>query len=219
MINEILFIAEAAALVICARFAVAHSFGASVAWASMQLILANLCIRKTIELFGATATGGEVFIVSSMCTFSLIQDFYGVAAARKTIIYCFFSQVLFALLGYIHGIYIPASGSEEISTALSFVIALAPRLLVASLIAYFVSERIHLFLLQHTGNRFVALFCGQLVDTSIMTFLGLWGTIANPYELILVCMAIKTLMLIAVTPLLVLMRRSLSVSVLPEEDV
>lgn len=206
MYNEILFLSESVVLVVCAALSARHSYGALVAWTSVQMMLATLCSFKEIVLCGATVTGGEIFIVSSMCAFSFAQERFGVNAARRMIRLVGLSQVLFLFCSVLHVLYVPA-GCEDISQALAFLLVPTPRLIIASLVAYVISERIHSALLAATRSSLIALVGGQFVDTFVCAYGGLAGVVHHVAHVFWVSFGIKIGMIIWIMPLMAALKK------------
>ena len=60
----------------------------------VQAILANLFVIKQITLLGFTATASDMYIVGSVLTLNLLQEYYGKDEARRAI-WISFSMLLF----------------------------------------------------------------------------------------------------------------------------
>lgn len=208
MYNELLFLGHIVIVSVSVLAGLAHSYAALLSVLGIQLILANIFVTKQIVLFGMTTTCSEVFIVGSMYGVSLIQAYYGTVYARRTIVYLFAMILLFVCLSYMHLLYEPIA-TNSVAPALQQVLGLGARFLFAGLIAYFVSERVNVLCasLLHArgvapGARIVAIVIGQLVDTVVYTYVGLYGLMGNLASIIGFSFVIKCLVILALAPLL-----------------
>ena len=180
MFNELLFLGHILVVSASVLLGLAHSYGALLAVLSMQLILANFFVTKQILLFGMATTCSEVFTVSGMYGVSLVQAYFGAKRARQTIVYTFGLLLLFVVLSQLHIWYLPLEGSV-VGPALVALLATTPRMMVASMLAYFISERVHVWLSRrfHARGawslaRLCAIALGQAVDTLIFAYVGLF---------------------------------------------
>lgn len=215
MFNELLFFLHIIVSSAGTVLALWHSYGALVGVLSLQLILANLFASKQVVLFGIDATSSEVFFVSSMYGICLLRDYYGSAAARRAVWLTFGAFFLFVLLSSFHMIYLGVDRSLD--TAFDAVCGLGFRLLFASMTAYLVSERTHLFLLGFferwlgSLSQIIAILGGQFVDTVTFACLGLSGVVHDLPSVILFGFLVKIIATAALAPLLPLTHRYLSI--------
>lgn len=212
MYNELVFFAHVIVVSGSVLLALRHSYGALLSVLSIQLIVANFFVTKQILLAGMLTTCSEVFIVSGMYGISLVQEYYGDNRARQTIFYTFTFLVLFVLLSRLHVWYEPITGNT-VADSLSALLAPAPRLMLASLFAYVLSERVHLYVARWLSARGVAplariaaIGIGQLVDTVTFAFVGLYGMVPDLRSIIIVSVVVKAAVIIALAPLLTLAR-------------
>lgn len=209
MTNELIFLAHIGVVCIAILLALRHSYAALIAVISMQLIVANLFVFKQIELAFLTSTCGEIFTVGCMYGVGLIQQRHGEAAAKRAIIYSFLIQLFFLATATMHGFY-GLIKSTEMTTAFGLLFSATPRAVLASLAAYVVSERVNLLLVQcalrsgwtHWTVRGITTWIGQAVDTGVFALVGLYGILANLWQVVAVSITIKSVAVLLLMPLL-----------------
>ena len=211
--NELVFIVHITAVCAAVLLALRHSYAALVSVLGLQLVVANLFVLKQVQLFGLTATGSEIFTVSTMYGVGIIQQVYGDKKAQEAIYYGFALLLFFAATATIHGWYTPLAIS---TTNKSFVALFShtPRLVFASSCAYLFSEFVNLRLARaiagratiHPLLRVLTVWLGQWVDTITFAYIGLYGVFINLGQVIVFCMVVKTIAVVAIAPLVVLAR-------------
>lgn len=207
--NELLFLIHIAVVCAAVLAALRHSYAALVSVVVLQLVIANLFVLKQVALFGLTATGSEIFTVSTMYGIGLIQQFYGDAKAQRAIYYGFALLLFFVGTATIHGWYTLVAVTP-MSEAFHLLFGHTPRLVVACLVAYLTSEYLNLWLgrlarraqWQHSAVRIGIVWCGQLVDTTLFGLIGLYGVMPHLGQVILFCMAVKTIAVLAISPMM-----------------
>jgi uncharacterized integral membrane protein (TIGR00697 family) len=216
--NELLFILHVAVVCGTILLALRHSYGGMVSVISLQLVTANLFVLKQVTLFGMTATGSEIFTVSTMYGMGLIQECYGARRAQHAVYYGFLLLLFFVGTATLHGWYALMAQTPQ-SEAFGALFGHTPRLVVASLVAYLVSEQINLRLMhlaQRSGPvslvwRAGAVWAGQWADTILFGVIGLYGVMPRLFEVILFCMAVKTVAIIALAPMIMFAKRYICV--------
>jgi len=210
--NEFLFLGQALFSVLCLFGMVVLSYEALAGFLVLQFVLANVFVTKQIVLFGISTTCSEVFIVSGMYGISLIRDQYGQRKALHVLWLSFAALVFVMLLTQIHLLY---AHTEPIGVerAYSMIFKYTPRILLASLAAYTVSERLHLLFVSFFRLIFspmladvTALWCGQLADTALFAIIGLLGIVASVGQVIVMSMGIKTILILIIVPILNIVR-------------
>lgn len=200
--NEIIFFIHIILIIAFANGALRLGKEALTAWVSLQAILANLFVIKQIVLFGFNVTCSDVFAIGSIFGLNLLQEHHGRDAAKRTAKICFYFMLFFALMSQVHLLYTPSI--HDVSH-LSFVNILspAPRLLLASLAAFFIVQQIDVRLFHFLKIRFpklplfarngISLTLSQFLDTILFSFFGLFGLVANIWDIIFVSFVLKLL--------------------------
>ena len=168
-------------------------------------ILANLFVLKQIDLFNMQVTTSDVFIVGISLGLNLIQDQFDQKTAQKTVWVSFWGLLIYTVLSQFQIWYLP---NQLDCTNLHFInlLSLAPRLTVASLISYLISQTIDVKLYAYLKNKlankpgliknYTSIAISQLADTIIFSIIGLSGLNYNLFHIILFSYSIK---LIAIT--------------------
>lgn len=186
--NEILTIAEIlinfVAIMLIYRY-----FGklALIVWVSVALIMANLQVGILISTFGMSATLGNVAYASTYLATDILNENYGGKIARKAVFISFFILIIFILTMNFCFLYDTSNNLapfKEVFTPLF-------RYLVASLIAYFVSENTDIliygfFKKRNPEFKFIWFRCNispifsELIDTAIFSIIAFAGNFSIP---------------------------------------
>ncbi len=157
-------------------------------WVPISAIIANIQVIQGIELFGFAATLGNIVYASSFLVTDILSENYGKKEANKAIWIGFFSLVSMTLLMNLALLFEPMqddfalSAHESISTIFSFM----PRIVVASFLAYLISQKhdiwaYHMWMKRFSGRKNIWLrnnlstMVSQLIDSVIFTFIAFYG--------------------------------------------
>ncbi len=137
-------------------------------------ILANIQVLKTVEIFGLTTTAGCVMYASTFLCTDILSEKYGRKTAKKSVYLGLIVSVLW-LVGTQVTIWFNPSEFDWADESIRSVFFLVPRITIASLIAYAVSQSVDVFMyhkiwsktdklwLRNNGSTFVS----QLIDSII----------------------------------------------------
>jgi uncharacterized integral membrane protein (TIGR00697 family) len=189
---------------------------ALVALLCVHVICANLFVTKEVTLFGFTATGSDALAVGSVCILNLIQEFFGICLARKTIIISFACSVFYTIASVLHVSYI--SQDALVSSSFDIILTPMPRIIGASLVTYAIVQHIecslygyikcklenHFFVLRN----YTSVAITQFIDTVLFSFLGLYK--ATPFysdiavigQIIFISYSIKLIIILLTAPFL-----------------
>jgi uncharacterized integral membrane protein (TIGR00697 family) len=156
----------------------------------------------------------------------MLQEYYGKAPTRRTLIANMLILGLYLLMVLIHLWYAPAPADtfHGLYSALLYPI---PRIVIASAVVYFCAQqidyRLYGFLKSHTPKtpvrrsfseggwilvrNYGSIVVSQLFDTVAFSFLGLYGLVDNIGSIILVSYTVKLIALLLCTPFLLVSRR------------
>ncbi len=188
MLNSILFIVLVMffllAVIVCYKlFGRAGLF----AYVCFATILANIQACKSIELFGLTTTAGSVLYASTFLCTDILSEHYGKKSAAKAVWIGVFVNILW-LCGTQATLWLTPSVADYIQPSLAVVFGMVPRISVASLLSYVVSQRLDVFLYHYiwkkTGNSKKGLWLrnngstlvSQLVDSVLFVTIAFVGT-------------------------------------------
>lgn len=209
MTNEILFTAHVVWIGASVLAALFTGKEAIIAFTAIFTLLANLFVTKQITLFGLEVTATDAFAVGSVLGMNLLQEYFGNRVARQAIIIGFMSAIFFTITSIIHLCYMP-NGFDQCHNHFLAILSPMPRLMIASLISYLLSQNLDYYLFTFFKQKFskqgiVMRYCSstalsQLCDTILFSFLGLYGIVHNIWHLIAVSYTIKLIVILASTP-------------------
>ncbi|MDF2550352.1 MAG: conserved putative rane protein [Chlamydiales bacterium] len=181
-------------------------------------LLSNLFVLKQIHLFFWDVTESEVYAVATFLGLSLLQEFYGRESARRAALLSLFALLTYCGFALLHLCYIP-NDFDCVSPHFAAILTPTPRILLSSLFCYFISAKMDLFSMRALKRRFpnaplelrtsCSLLLSQAVDTSLFTFLALYGMIANPWHVIIVSLLIKACAILLAAPVINLTKKFL----------
>lgn len=213
--NELIFLAQIGIVSIGVLGAYKLGQQALVSFICLCAIVANIFVLKQISLFGLSVTAADAFIVGATLALNLLQESQGKQAAQKAIMISFWGLIFYAVVARMHLAYLP-SAYDTTSPHYQALLEFMPRLTLASLIAYFVSQQLDRFLygvlLARTSHYFVlrnyaTLLTSQLLDTVLFAFLGLYGIVPNIGTIILFSYSVKVVTILLATPCVALAKR------------
>lgn len=137
-----------------------------------NLIVCNLQVLKTVELFGLTTTLGNILYAGIFLSTDMLSEFYGKKEAQEGVKLGFIALVLCTLYMNIALFFIPAN-DDFAQPHLQAIFGFMPRVAIASLLAYCISQwhdvwSFH-FIKKHTGES--KLWLRNNLSTSISQFL------------------------------------------------
>ena len=157
------------------------------AFAIFGTLLGNIAVCKCIDLFGFSATAGNVLYASTFLVTDILSEKYGKKAASRAVAYSFSIMLLWLAGTQLVLVFTPNS-SDYVNESLKVVFGLVPRITIASLVGFICSQNIDVFLYHFiwgkTGDGSSKLWLrnngstltSQAVDTVIFTGLAFWGT-------------------------------------------
>jgi len=176
------------------------------------LLISNLVAQKICKIGPLTLSGAELLFPITYIFGDIFTEVYGYAASRRAIWIGFFASALLSIMGAIVVALPPAPGWHN-QAAFATVFGFIPRLVIASLIAYWAGEFTNSFTLAKmkllTRGRWLwtrtvgSTITGQAVDTATVVLIAFWGKAADRTLLALVFSAYITKVIyeIVATPL------------------
>ncbi|MDR1357163.1 MAG: queuosine precursor transporter [Tannerellaceae bacterium] len=159
------------------------------------LVTSNLLETKVIQLFGITATAGLLVFPISYIINDCIAEVWGFKKARL-IIWCGFASNFLLIAFSQLSVHIPAAPFWEGEAAFNFVFGLAPRITVASLLAFLAGSFINAYVMSRMkiaskGRNFsaraiVSTLAGESADSLIFFPIAFWGLVPFPELLLMV---------------------------------
>ena len=216
MANEIFFLLQVFLVIGFTIGAARIGLNALAALVALEGVLANLFVVKQMELFGLTVTCSDVFAVGSIIGLNLMQEQFGKEAAKKTIGISFFAMAFFVLVSQIHLWYAP-SPQDQTHSAFVQILESTPRIVLASILVFFLVQKFDvmffgwlkaLFNGRRLGLRMGAsLIVSQFIDTILFSFAGLYGIVASIFDVIVISLAVKCIVIGCSAPLAAFSKR------------
>lgn len=181
-------------------------------WIALAGVVANIQVSKTIEIFGFTATLGNIVYAGSFLATDILSEHYGKDAARKGVGVGFFAILVVTGLMYLAVLFEPAP-SDTMQGSLATVFGVLPRIAGASLVAYVLSQRHDVWAYSFWRSRFpgplwlrnnLSTVVSQLIDSIIFTLVAFVGVFSAPVlvQIVVTTYLVKAAVAIADTPFL-----------------
>ena len=188
-------------------------------WIPIAVIVANIQVLKAVTLFGMNATLGNIVYATSFLVTDILAENYGHKEANRAVGIGFFALLTMTVLMNLALRFTP-SDADFAQDSLSTIFGFMPRLAVASLTAYLVSQYhdIWAFLFwkrRKPGTRYLWLrnnastIVSQAIDSVIfclVAFLGVFP-LTEVIQLLLTTYLIKFIVAAADTPFIYLARK------------
>lgn len=156
------------------------------AFAIFGTLLGNIAVCKCVDIFALSTTAGNVLYASTFLVTDILSEKYGKKDATKAVAYSFSIMVLWLIGTQLIMLFTP-NANDYINDSLKVVFSLVPRITIASLIGFIVSQYLDVTLYhliwKKTGNSKAMLWLrnngstltSQAVDTVIFTTIAFWG--------------------------------------------
>lgn len=186
-----------------------------------NLLLCNIQVLKTIELFGLTTTLGNVLYASVFLATDLLSEFYGKKEARKGVLLGFVALLM--MVGYMQiALLFQPAADDFAQPHLSALFGFMPRIALASMVAYLVSQLHDVWafhaIRQRTGGKLLWLrnnastMISQFLDSAIFCTIAFWGMFPVNifWEILISTYIIKVAVAVLDTPFIYLAKRLFS---------
>ncbi|MGE6629674.1 queuosine precursor transporter [Bacillus sp. NPDC077027] len=155
-------------------------------WIGFATVAANLQVVKTVELFGFTATLGNILYGSVFFATDVLNEKYGRQEARKAV-WLGFSTLLTLTIVMQEALLFKPAASDISQASLETIFGFLPRVALGSLIAYIISQMLDVYVysfirrlfpsdgalwLRNSGSTMIS----QLLDTLIFTTIAFLGS-------------------------------------------
>ncbi len=187
-------------------------------WIPIATILANIQVLKMVDLFAIGVTLGNITYASSFLVTDILSENYGHRAARKAVFIGFFSLLSTVLIMHLALAFIP-NEHDFIQGSLAEIFTLLPRIALASLVAYGVSQLHDVWAYQFWRRLFpddrllwlrnnASTMVSQLLDSLLFTAIAFYALLPRGelVQIFLTTCLLKWLVAAADTPFLYLAR-------------
>lgn len=207
--NELVFLLHLLCVSIASLVVLRMGYEALCAFLCVQAILANLFVIKQISLCGFNATAADIYVVGSVFTLNLMQEYYGFKHARKAVWISFCLLIFYTIVSQIHIWYIPSFADFSQSHYYQL-LSYMPRLATASIVVYLLVQYFDTYFYALIKNFFkgkyiivrniISITISQFLDTILFSFLGLYGIVENIAHIILISFLVKLIALLLLSP-------------------
>ncbi|MFA6690279.1 MAG: queuosine precursor transporter [Sphaerochaetaceae bacterium] len=154
-------------------------------WMPICIIIANIQVTKTVELFWLEATLGNVVFTGGALVTDLLNECYGAKHARRAVGIGFAALIALTVFMQIALWFEPAP-SDFSNEALQTIFGFMPRIALSSLVAYLISNLSDIWIFSAVKKRFpgtrtlwlrknLSTFISQFIDSFIFTFGAFYG--------------------------------------------
>ena len=157
-------------------------------WIPISTILANIQVVLLVDLFGFGTTLGNILYAGGFLVTDILAENYGKKHAQKAVYLGFFSLIVMTAIMQIAVSFIPSNIEEGILMfeGVKRIFDFMPRLVVASLISYLLSQSHDIWAYEFWRKKYSAprhiwirnnasTMISQLIDNSLFTLIAFWG--------------------------------------------
>ena len=185
MINELLWIGLLLVNFFMVLFAYKY-FGKTglYAWTAMAVILANIQVMKTVSVFGMVTALGNVVYSSMFLVTDILNENHSKTDAKRAVWIGFFILISTTIIMQIT-LFFVSDASDVLGNSIANIFGFLPRIAIASLTAYFISQMHDVYLFKKLENKFgkkklwlrntVSTISSQVIDNVLFTFIAFLG--------------------------------------------
>ena len=187
-------------------------------WIAIAVILANIQVLKTIEVFGLVTALGNVVYSSIFLVTDILNENYSKKDAQRAVWIGFFVLISVTIIMQITIQFVPHE-TDELSPAISKIFSFFPKIAFASLVAYIISQSHDVWFFaklkkKDKGKRLwlrnnLSTIISQTIDNLIFTAIVFIGE--QPFEIIVqifvTSLILKLIVAVCDTPFIYLSRR------------
>ncbi len=180
--NEMIFIGFSLLLMTLNLFALKGGKYMLMLLIVVYTITMNVFVVKQFNLFGLAVTGGNALYGALFLATDLLSEHFGTKDARRSVYLGFFTMITFVLLMQVLLLF-KTNEYDYSQDALNTLFKITPRIVVGSLLAYFIAQNIDIYIyewikkrtkgkhlwLRNNGSTMIS----QLIDTLVFTSVGL----------------------------------------------
>ena len=122
-------------------------------WIGIASVLANLQVVKCIDVFGISATLGNVLFASNFLATDILSECYGKESAKKGVHIGLFSVIVYLIITQLTLLYIP-NEFDTAQDAMSVLFNLSLRVSIASLTMFYIANLADVYLYNKLHKKF-----------------------------------------------------------------
>lgn len=161
--------------------------------AVLSIILANIQALKQVQLFGLSGSVGDISYIGIYLISDILSENYGKKVAQKIVWLGMFSIIAVTIIMSI-SLKLTPNQYDQAQSALDTIFTFFPRLVLASLCAFFISQSYDILAYQFWRKKFPAYkfiwlrnimstMFSQLLDNALFTFSAFYGIFSLDYML------------------------------------
>ena len=153
-------------------------------WTGVAVILANIQVMKTIEIFGLVTALGNVIYASLFLVTDILNENYSKKEAQKSVWIGFFVLISMTIIMQITLQFTPHE-SDFLSEHISAIFSVMPRIAFASLLAYLISQTHDVWFFAKLKKKYgeknlwfrnnLSTITSQLLDNTVFTLIAFAG--------------------------------------------
>ena len=154
-------------------------------WTGVAMVICNIQVLKTIVLFGMVSTLGNALYGTTFLVTDILNEIYGKKEAKKAVWIGFYMAIATMIIMQICLKFIPDT-SDFAQGALETIFGLFPRIVLASLTAYILSQFHDIWAYQIWRKKFpkdsqiwirnnASTMVSQAIDSVVFCFIAFWG--------------------------------------------
>ena len=185
------------------------------AWIGMAVVVANVLVCKSVDLFSLSATLGNVLFGTVFLATDILTENYGVKAAKKAVWMGVSMEVITIILTQIALLFTPNS-LDFVQDSMQNIFGLFPRVALASCSMFILSNQLDIYLFEKikekTNGKYlflrnnVATIISQCIENYLFYVIAFFGiySMRDLVSMTVVCCAIEIVVAVLDTPFLYL---------------
>lgn len=158
------------------------------AWIPISTILANIQVAMLVDLFGFGTTLGNILYAGGFLVTDILAENYGRKHAQKAVYIGFVSLIAMTSIMQIAVAFTPTDVEEAktLFAGVKNIFSFMPRIALASLVAYFISQYHDIWAYEFWKKKFPAVkyiwirnnastMVSQLIDNAVFTLIAFYG--------------------------------------------
>jgi len=154
-------------------------------WTGVAMIVCNVQVLKTVVLFGMVGTTGNILYGTTFLVTDILSEIYGKEEAQRAVWIGFLAVISTTVMMQICLKFIPHE-SDFAQGALETIFGIFPRIVLASLTAYILSQFHDIWAYQVWRKKFpkdqqiwirnnASTIVSQAIDSVVFCFIAFWG--------------------------------------------
>lgn len=124
-----------------------------ICWVAMASIIANIEVTKSVDIFNISATLGNVMFASNFLATDILSECYGKKYVKQAVLIGIFSVLVYIINMQISLLYVP-NDIDIANVAMQNLFNIAPRICVASVLMFAISNIADVYLFEKLKNKF-----------------------------------------------------------------